>query len=442
MDRQIGQGKDGSGTHGGLTRRGLIARGGVFALAVPFGASALAGCGSGGSSSTGGSGGGSDFKVLQNYDETANVFWNAWAQGGKDAMADLGLEYNEEVSEYDIAKQRSIFENAQTQGYEGVSMKCVDEGSSATLVSLLTDSGITVVNCWTNAPWSTPSDVSEDYLAYMAANDYVGAKNIAEVLMKKMGGKGNLVHLQGVKGQSSDTERTKGLEDVLKEFPEVKLIAQQPADYLRTKAQSVMENILNGGTEVNAVYCQNDDMAMGALQALKSQSGTPPLVTGMDGTPEMLEAISAGSALGTWSTLPRYGAGLAIVRIFDALSGVKSSLPERMMGWGTLVIDTPASATEYKKIVFAKKSPWDWRKASRALNPKTWDAQNPVVPLEPDVYWARRTADKPSGYTLPEGYDNKKEFEGVREEWLSHYTEDPLKSVLDLTTSKKPILGA
>jgi ribose transport system substrate-binding protein len=427
---------------GGISRRRLLTRGGAFALAVPFGSAALAGCGSSDDSSGGGGGGGGKLKAMQNYDETGNEFWTSWVSGGKDAAAALGIAYGESVSDYDVDKQRSLFENAKTQGFNGVTMKAVDEGASANLIKLLTSGGIKVVDAWTNAPWSTPSDVSDDYVAYVSANDYLGSVGIAEVLAKKMGGKGNLVHLEGVKGQSSDTERTFGLDAVLKANPGIKLIARQPADYVRTKGQSVMENILNAGKSVDGVFCQNDDMAIGALKALSAKGGKLPPVVGMDGTAEMLDAIVAGRALGTWSTLPRYGAGLAMVRVFDALHGVKSSLPERMMGWGTLVIDTPESAAAYKTIAFAKVSPWDWKKVSRHLNPDSWDPQSAVVPMHPDKYWERRVQDKPSGYELPKEYTtDAAQFATVRQDWLSHYKNDPLKPVLDLTSSKKPILA-
>lgn len=433
----------------GHSRRRFIQRSGLFALAVPLGLAQI-GCGSDGTgatsatSSSGGGNGSSGWKFLNSFDEKNNDFWISWAQGSREAAEAVGLEYSEAVSGYDVAKQRSVFENAATQGVNGALMLATDEGASPALITSLTQADIKVVNTWNNAPWSTPFDIGPNYVQLLSANNFLGAKSAAEALIKKMGGTGNLVHIEGVRGLSHDTERTLGLDAALAANPGVRLIARQPGKYNRVDGQSVMENIINGGKKIDGVFCQNDDAAVGVIQALKQVGGTMPPVVGIDGIAEMMDLIESGEAYATWAVTPRYAAGLATIKVFDALQGWNPRVPERMMGWGSLVIDTPEAAAAYKDVAFAKKSPWDWRKMSITLNPDDWDTQNPVVPTEPDVFWARRKGEMPKGYSVPKEYAEAKkarEFEAVRKEYLAHMKTDPLAKVKDLTTSKQYILA-
>jgi ribose transport system substrate-binding protein len=375
---------------------------------------------------------------LNFMDASNNDFWISFRQGLEEACHALGIKFKTAVSDYDPAKQRSFFENAPTQGVKTATGTPTDEAGSAKLIRILTDQGIRTVTFNSNAPWSTPLDVSPLHIQYLAVANFDGAYAMAKSLFQKMGGKGKFVHIQGILGLSHDTDRTLGVDKALKEFPNVKLVARQPGKYNRVDAQKVMEDIITRVGKVDGVFVQNDDGAIGVRNALKAHGQTVPIAA-VDGIAEWLDLIAKGDdwAYGTWAFHPRYGSALLVVTAFDAYNGWKPSVPERMMGFGSCIVDTPKAAKLYRKIVFADKSPWDYRKMSRVLHPKDFDTQVPVFPRDPNVFWATRKKEKPAGYKLPTAYNNKAQFTKVKGLYAAHFKKNPLAPVLAASNYKK-----
>lgn len=369
---------------------------------------------------------------LHSYDAKNNDYWLSWAKGAEEACKALGMNYAEAISDYDISKQKSAFENAGTQGVKTASIVVTDEGGSEELIRTLTKQGILVVNFNANAPWNTPLEVDPLYIQFLSVSNYFGAYAMAKSLFDKMGGKGTLVHLQGVVGLSHDTERTQGLDDALKEYPNIKLVARQPGKYNRVDGQAVFEQILTREGNVDAVFCQNDDSAVGVLNVLK-QTGKSALVAGIDGIAEWLDLIATEAmAYGTWAFHPRYGSAMEVVALYDALNGWKPSLGERFMGYGSVIIDTPAAAKKYREVVFADQSPWDYKLMSKTLNPDSWDMQVPVFTWDPNIFWAQRQKEKPAGYNLPADYASV-DYAKTDAMYAERFKKDPLAEVISLT---------
>jgi ribose transport system substrate-binding protein len=113
-----------------------------------------------------------------------------------------------------------------------------------------------------------------------------------------MGGKGNVVLLEGVRGSTNNTIRMQGYMDALKEFPGVTLLATQPANFQRLQALQVMENMLQSYRELDGVLALNDSMALGAIEALDA-ANRKALVVGINGTREGVDAVRAGKLLAT-----------------------------------------------------------------------------------------------------------------------------------------------
>ncbi len=119
------------------------------------------------------------------------------------------------------------------------------------------------------------------------------------MMADQLGGKGNIVVLQGPLGQSGQTNRQKGIENVLGKYPDIKVLAQDTANWKRDEAVNKMKNWISAyGDEINGVVSQNDDMGLGALQALKESGKTIPIV-GIDGIEDGLKAVESGEFIGT-----------------------------------------------------------------------------------------------------------------------------------------------
>ena len=134
-----------------------------------------------------------------------------------------------------------------------------------------------------------------DSITYVGM-DYVkkgslGGKLTAEV----MGGKGNLVIIEGVQGSASNIDNFKGFRGVIEKYPDIRVITDQVANYQREQALNIMENILQAHKDIDFVFCENDEMGFGALAAIKAAGREDEIKVGsMDGQKEAIEAVING----------------------------------------------------------------------------------------------------------------------------------------------------
>jgi len=172
----------------------------------------------------------------------------------------------------------------------------------------------------------------EDYVAFLGSNFVEQGQRAGEWLAKQTNGKANIVELTGTAGASVARDRSQGFQQAIKSHPDMKIIASQTGNFTRAEGQRVMENIIQAKRkEITAVYTHNDEMALGAIQALKSagmQPGKDVLVVSVDGQKTALEAIARGEMNVTVESNPRFGP-LA----FDTLEKYlnKQKVPEKII---------------------------------------------------------------------------------------------------------------
>lgn len=173
--------------------------------------------------------------------------------------------------------------------------------------------------------------VDESLFATLIASDFVAeGRMAAEWLAKKTGGKANIIELQGTPGAAPAIDRKKGFEAGIKAHPEMKIIASQSGDFRRSGGKEVTEALLKGaGASVTAVYAHNDDMALGAIQALDEagkKPGTDVVVLSIDGVKGAFEAMVAGKLNCTVECNPLLGP-MAFDAVEKSLKGEK--LPKK-----------------------------------------------------------------------------------------------------------------
>jgi ribose transport system substrate-binding protein len=142
----------------------------------------------------------------------------------------------------------------------------------------------------------TDKSAGGNFVAFVGADDYSIGLEVGRRLLKAMSGKGNVVILEGVKGSLTSTNRVRGFNDALKEFPNVKLLASQPGNFQRLNALQVMENLVQSFPQIDGVLAANDPMAVGALEALDG-ANRKALVVGINGSKEAVELIKSGRLL-------------------------------------------------------------------------------------------------------------------------------------------------
>ena len=133
------------------------------------------------------------------------------------------------------------------------------------------------------------------------------------MMADELGGKGNIVVLQGPLGQSGQLDRQEGIENVLANYPDIKVLAQDTANWQRDEAVNKMKNWISAYDDIDGVVSQNDDMGLGALQAFKEAGVTVPIV-GIDGIEDGLNAVKSGDFIGTMlqNGTVELSAGLAV----------------------------------------------------------------------------------------------------------------------------------
>lgn len=195
--------------------------------------------------------------------------------------------------------------------------------------------------------------VNDDSLyTTLICSDFVAeGKTAGEWLAKKTGDKASIIELQGTPGAAPAIDRKKGFGDAIASHPEMKIIASQSGDFRRSGGKEVMEALLKRyGNEVTAVYAHNDDMALGAIQAIEESGkkpGTDIIVVSVDGVKGAFEAIVGGKLNCTVECNPLLGA-MAFDAVDKTLKGEK--LPKK-----TIVHDQLFDQSNAKDLIASRQ---------------------------------------------------------------------------------------
>lgn len=207
----------------------------------------------------------------------------------------------------DTSKQISDVEDICTQGVDYLILDAREYEASAACLDVAKKAGVEVILI----DRLVKGTVGEDYITYIGT-DFVWEGNEAgKWLAEKLSGKGKIVEITGTTGATAAMDRQKGFMDAISKYPEMEVIASQTADFSRTDAQSVMENILQSANgEVSAVFTHNDEMGMGVIQAIKGaglEPGKDITVVSCDGQSDAVKAVISGEMGCTVTCNPYYG---------------------------------------------------------------------------------------------------------------------------------------
>lgn len=163
---------------------------------------------------------------------------------------------------------------------------------------------------------------SDEVLAHVGSDDIVAGELEMQYVADQLNGKGNIVILHGPNGISAEVLRREGYENILKKYPDIKVLSEPTCNWSREEALSTTENLLQGADEIQAIVAQNDEMAMGALQAvLDNDMGDKIIVTGIDAIDDAKAAIEAGTLSATVFQDAKGQAEAGIDKILDIVKG-------------------------------------------------------------------------------------------------------------------------
>jgi len=220
----------------------------------------------------------------------------SWSKGIAEVLSTQQIiKYSLLDGQSKVDVQISLMDTAITQGVDAIFLQPADSVAIAPSIKKATDAGIPVL--------TLNIDSTQAHAAHIEMNHYFGAIDIADAMGKAMGGKGNVVILNAPPGIIIRDQRTNGFKKGLEKYPDIKVIADQSAEWDRKKAADVLSSLMAANKDIAGVYGVNDEMALGAVDVLKSKNLIGKVVVfGNDGEKAALESIEAGELTGTQYT--------------------------------------------------------------------------------------------------------------------------------------------
>ena len=256
---------------------------------------------------------------------TLNNPWFVFLAEKSSAKAkELGYETKVFDSQNNTALETDHFENAIASGYQAILFNPTDAEGSVVNVQKAKTAGVPVF-CMDREVNSLDAATSQ-----ILSDSYSGCVALGKYFVETMKKKGKYVELLGLVGDNNTWNRSKGFHSVVDHYPGLTMVAQQSADFDRNKGMEVLESILQAQPDIDAVFCGNDAMAMGAYQALVSAGKADKVkIFGFDGAPEVVESIRDGKIVATAMQFPEVMANTAAINADQYLKG-KRDFPKKM----------------------------------------------------------------------------------------------------------------
>jgi len=267
-----------------------------------------------------------------------NPFWALVEKGAREKAKELGVDLVvlAPPQESDIMSQIAQIEDQMTKGVDAIALAPTDPDALAPIVDEALADGAKVVFVDTNG--------KNKGVTFIGTNNEMGAKLAADYICKNVPKGSDVAILQGIIVQSTGRFRADGSHKGLTECG-LNIVAEQPGDWDRAKGQAVMENILVGNPNIKAVFASNDNMALGAAEALK-QAGVldKVLLVGFDANPDAAVSILAGEMSASVAQNPYNMGAFSVENLLKLIKGEKLA---PVIDTGTVLV-TKENAANYK----------------------------------------------------------------------------------------------
>lgn len=236
----------------------------------------------------------------------------------------LGYETKIFDSQNNTALEADNFENAIASGFDAILFNPTDADASVTSALKAKAEGIPVF-CMDREINSSDAATSQ-----ILSDNYSGCVAIGKYFVEQLNKQGTYVEILGLVGDNNTWNRSNGFHSVVDLYPNLKMVAQQSADFDRNKAMEVMESLLQAHPDINAVFCGNDAMASGVYQALASAGKADQVkVFGFDGAEDVIQAIKEKKISATGMQFPKVMAQIAAKNADEYFKG-KRDFPQKM----------------------------------------------------------------------------------------------------------------
>lgn len=259
------------------------------------------------------------FKIGLSVSTLNNPFFVTLSDGAKAKAEELGATLTVVDAQDNAAKQASDVEDLIQQGVDLILINPTDSEAVVATVEAANAADIPVITV-------DRSSEGGDVVAHIASDNIAGGELAGEYLLELVGEGAQVVELEGIAGSSAARDRGEGFNNIANEKLDV--VAKQTANFNRAEGLTVMENILQGNPDVKAVFAHNDEMALGALEAIEA-AGKDILVVGFDATEDAVKSVEDGKLAGTVAQKPDLIGQKAVEAAIKSLKGekVEASIP-------------------------------------------------------------------------------------------------------------------
>lgn len=260
-----------------------------------------------------------DFKIGFSISTLNNPFFVTLSEGAEAKAKELGATLSVVDAQDNASKQASDVEDLIQQDVDMIMINPVDSEAVAAAVESANSANIPVITV-------DRSSAGGEVVSHIASDNVAGGEMAGEHLLSLVGEGALVAELEGVPGSSAARERGEGFNNVAEGKLEVS--AKQTANFNRSEGLSVMENILQANPDIKGVFAHNDEMALGALEAIEA-SGKDITVVGFDATDDAVKAVEEGRLAGTIAQKPEMIGEKALETAVQSLKGekVEASIP-------------------------------------------------------------------------------------------------------------------
>ena len=244
-----------------------------------------------------------------------NPFFVDLKDGAEAKAAELGISLRVIDAQDDPARQLAGIEDLIARAVDLILVNPTDSAAVVPAILAANRAGIPVITVDRSADGG-------EVIAYIASDNVLGGNMAGEFIADLLNGQGKVVELEGIPGTNAALERGLGFGQVIADYPGIQVVARQEAGFDRARGLTVMENILQAQPEIDAVFCHNDEMALGALIAIQSAGRADEIqVVGFDATDDAVLAVQEGRMLATVAQQPRLIGALAVETALKVLQG-------------------------------------------------------------------------------------------------------------------------
>ena len=260
-----------------------------------------------------------DYTIGFSVSTLNNPFFVTLNEGAEEKAAELGATLTVVDAQDNASKQASDIEDLIQQEVDLIMINPVDSEAVAAAVESANSANIPVITVDRSA-------AGGEVVSHIASDNTAGGEMAAEHLTSIVGEGAAVAELEGVPGSSAARERGEGFNKIAADSLDV--VAKQTANFNRSEGLSVMENILQANPDIKGVFAHNDEMALGALEAIEA-SGKDIAVVGFDATDDAVKAVEDGRLDGTIAQKPEMIGEMAVEAAVQSLEGeeVEASIP-------------------------------------------------------------------------------------------------------------------